>query len=285
MNSEKLLILGCGDLGRRLTQCLNTSHYCITGVRRRPPLVAEENIRYVACDLNDQQALTDVLRPGFDIILATLTPAERSDAGYKKGYVDVCRHLLQSLQTLDQQPRLLIFVSSTGVYGQDDGSWVDEASPAQPTSFSGQRLLEAEQLIRGSGHRHCVVRFSGIYGPGRNRLIEQVQERRATLTPGYSNRIHADDCAAVLGHLIELRRQGGALAPVYLASDCEPAPMAEVVQWLARALGVELPDSAHVRPSENMNKRCRNKLLLSTGFKFRYADYRSGYRALLADAK
>lgn len=287
MNSEKLLIIGCGDLGRRLARELRESSYRITGVRRHPPLNHRDGLEYHPCDVADAAALETVISENYDVIVITMTPAERSDAGYRRAYVDTCRNLLQTLSGQGRTPRLIIFVSSSGVYGQDDGSWVDEASPTRPASFSGQRLLDAEQLVRASGRAHCIVRFSGIYGPGRNRLIEQVREGRATLTDAFTNRIHADDCAAVLAHLIELHRQGQSLAPVYLASDCAPVPMAEVVQWLASQFGgVNVRHCAtSAAPPERVNKRCNNQLLLDSGFEFRYPDYRSGYRMLLAQSE
>ena len=120
--------------------------------------------------------------------------------------MDTVTALLNTLASLNTQPRLIVFVSSTSVYGQKDASWVNEDSPAEPVSYSGKRLLEAEQLLLDSPHTICNVRFSGIYGPGRQRLIRQVIEGHGTAKEPllYSNRIHADDCAGVLAHLIEL---------------------------------------------------------------------------------
>lgn len=307
MNSEKLLIVGCGDIGERLAQTLQGLPYQLTGLRRNPPAV-NDAIDYRRCDVHDRAALKAILQEHYAVIVVTMTPSERSDAGYRQAYVDTCHTLVESLKVNQLTPRLLLFVSSTGVYGQNDGSLVDESSPTLPDSFTGQRLLEAESVISRSGFAHCIVRFSGIYGPGRNRLVEQVRAGHAKVSPAWTNRIHADDCAGVLAHLLECHRRGEPLASVYLASDCAPAPMGEVVCWLAQRLGVSLGETLGEalgkRLMENLagaltanstdknragkavegyNKRCSNRALLSSGYHFRHPDYRSGYSSLLTE--
>jgi nucleoside-diphosphate-sugar epimerase len=276
---EKLLILGCGDIGQRLAQCLPQDAYEVTGLRRNPP----EDLpflRYQACDVTNAEELAEVLKQGFAVIVISMTPSERSDSGYERAYVKTCRNLVGILGTQSLKPRLLIFVSSTAVYGQLDGGWVDESSPTEPEGFSGQRLLEAEGIIQNSGYPNTIVRFSGIYGPNRNRLIEQVKQKRASASTHFTNRIHADDCARSLAHLIELSRKGEKLHSVYLATDSAPAPMLEVVTWLAKQMGVTefLSEAA---TNERGNKRCSNQRLLDSGFVFRYPSFKDGYAELI----
>lgn len=282
MNSEKLLIVGCGDLGLRLARELQNSHYTITGLRRSPPADVPAYLTYRACDVNDPAAFAAVLSEGYSVIVVTMTPSERSDSGYRRAYVDTCKNLVESLHVQAHRPGLLLFVSSTGVYSEEDGGLVDENSPTEPAAFSGRRLLEAENIIRQSGFAHGIVRFSGIYGPGRNRLLQQVREGRASLSGAFTNRIHADDCAGVMAHLIELHRQGEMHAPIYVASDCEPAPMRDVIIWLAAQMKLPLA-ATEAGASERGNKRCSNQLLLASGYHFRYPDYRAGYTALLEE--
>jgi nucleoside-diphosphate-sugar epimerase len=278
-SQEKLLIIGCGDIGQRLAQQLDPNRYQVTGLRRHPPEDLPY-LRYLACDTTQAGQLDAILGDEeFDVIVISMTPAERSDAGYERAYVQTCRNLVAGLKHHQRQPRLVIFVSSTAVYGQSDGSWVDELSPTEPDGFSGKRLLEAEQVVQQSGFAHCSLRFSGIYGPGRNRLIEQVEQKRASASPHYTNRIHADDCAGVLAHLMELNCTEE-LAPVYLATDSSPTPMIEVVKWIARQLGVEdflSPDAVN----ERGNKRVNNRRLLASGYALRYPDFRTGYAQLI----
>lgn len=277
---EKLLIIGCGDIGQRLAQQLEPNRYQITGLRRHPP----EDLpclRYRSCDATQSGQLKTILGDeAFNVIVISMTPADRSDAGYDNAYVQTCQNLVAGLKHHQQRPRLVIFVSSTAVYGQNDSSWVDELSPTEPEGFSGKRLLEAEQVIQQSGFAHCIVRFSGIYGPGRNRLIEQVKQKRASASPHYTNRIHADDCAGVLAHLIELQHTQD-LASVYLATDSSPTPMIEVVSWIAGQLGVEdflSPDAVN----ERGNKQISNRRLLASGYALRYPDFRTGYAELIS---
>jgi nucleoside-diphosphate-sugar epimerase len=126
-----------------------------------------------------------------------------------------------------------------------------------------------------------VVRFGGIYGPGRTRLIDSVRSGQARCEPGlYTNRIHRDDCAGVLEHLLAL----AAPAPLYIGVDDEPALQCEVLRWLAQQLGVPppvpsgAPDDSRRRGG---NKRCCNARLRASGYRLLYPSYCEGYTALL----
>ncbi|RYY73874.1 MAG: SDR family oxidoreductase [Gammaproteobacteria bacterium] len=280
LSKEQVLIVGCGDIGLRLAQRLPQDSYEVTGLRRRPP---EDTsfLRYQMCDVTDASQLAKALRKEYAAIVISMTPCERSDAGYQQAYVQTCQNLLDGLRA-SQNSAFLIFVSSTAVYGQMNGEWVDENSATEPDSFSGKRLLEAEAIIRESEFLSAVVRFSGIYGPGRNRLIEQVRQAKASASTHITNRIHSDDCAACLAHLIKLKRNGEQLEPIYLASDSSPTPMLEVVTWLATQMRVKdflSPDAVN----ERGNKRCSNRQLLDSGFVFRYPTFKEGYAQVLAD--
>lgn len=279
-------ILGCGDIGQRLAAQL-PAHIPVVGLRRTP--TDHPRIDYRAADLTRRDSLQARLPLINDVIVITMTPSDYSDAGYQRAYVHTVANLLGVLDERaargeGQAPRLILFVSSSSVYGQRSGEWVDEASATEPDGYSGTRLLEAEALLDASYYQTSRVRFSGIYGPGRHRLIQQVHDGKGSpdLAPGaaplYSNRIHVDDCAGVLAHLIGLP----AVQPVYLASDCEPSPLGEVKQWLAAQLGY---DAAHLQPgadaASRASKRCRNQRLLDSGYRFRYPTYQQGYRQVL----
>ncbi|WP_062058361.1 SDR family oxidoreductase [Cellvibrio sp. OA-2007] len=276
---EKCLIIGCGDIGQRLALQLHPFGYQVTGLRRS---VCDHlpYLHYRSGDATNLEQMRSLLAEEFNIIVISMTPGERSDAGYKQAYVDSCQVLLQALDLQQQKPRLILFVSSTAVYGQQDGSWVDETSPTTPEGFSGKRLLEAEQLIVQSGYAHIILRFSGIYGPGRRRLIDQVAQQRASASPHFTNRIHADDCAGVLAHFIEQSKQQ-TLDSLYLASDSSPTPMIEVVSWIAEQLGAEDFLAADA-VNERGNKRISNQRLLASGYRFCHPDFRSGYATLLS---
>ncbi|MGH1484692.1 MAG: NAD-dependent epimerase/dehydratase family protein [Cellvibrionaceae bacterium] len=283
-SQETVLLLGFGDIAKRLAKKLSSS-YQITGVRRRSELV--QGITTVQADCSDLTEMQNLLTQHFDVIVVTMTPSEMSDEGYEKAYVQTVKTLLAALAHNAQTPRLLIFVSSSSVYGQQQGEWVDEQASTEPSSYSGKRLLEAENLLSQSEFASCSVRFSGIYGPGRRRLIEQVVAGHGAAKEPvlYSNRIHSEDCAGILAYLIE-RQKTQVIAPVYLASDCEPTPLYDVKQWLAEQLALPVD---HLKPKPlgrtlRSSKRCSNKQLLATGYQFQYPTFKEGYRAVLESA-
>lgn len=281
MKAEKpsVLLAGCGDIACRLANLLD-DRFDMTGLRRQPGSLPP-HIRPLAADLCDAEAVAMALAGlRFDYVIITLTPGERCEQRYRQVYVEGTRHLLMALQG---SPRLL-FVSSTSVYAQDDGEIVDESSPAKGSGFSGQCLREAESLVSGSGFSASNVRFSGIYGPGRERLLRMVREGRvdSRAAAHWTNRIHADDCARVLAFLIERWQSGIAPRDCYVASDACPVQSGTVWQWLAAEAGVTDPLAGLAwQQQESKGKRCDSHQLRSDGFRFLYPDYQSGYRALL----
>jgi nucleoside-diphosphate-sugar epimerase len=169
-----------------------------------------------------------------------------------------------------------LFTSSTAVYGQRKGEWVDESSMTEPLRFNGRLLLEAEAIVHEAPETGINVRLSGIYGPGRTRLVRKVWNGEATATSSWTNRIHLEDCAGVLHHLMRLESPEA----LYLGSDDEPVTAAGVVTWLSAELGVAAPP---VAVAERLNKRCRNTRLRDTGYQFEYPTFREGYRPVVQE--
>ncbi|MDE0331604.1 MAG: sugar nucleotide-binding protein, partial [Nitrospinae bacterium] len=175
---------------------------------------------------------------------------------------------------------------STAVYAQTDGRRVDEESPTQPTHYSGRILLEGECALLESGHPATILRLSGIYGPGRTRLIDSVRAGKAEVQggpPRYTNRIHRDDCAGALAHLMKM----DAPDEIYVGVDDDPADRRKVLIWLADRLGVPQPreTGAAETPSARAatNKRCSNARLKATGYRFLHPSYREGYAEMIAE--
>ena len=278
----KILFIGCGDIAQRAAGPLGSKHSCF-GLRRNPARLPSE-ITPIMADASDPQQLLSVASNKFDIWIATLSPAEFTHQAYQQSYLAVAQAMAQTVNALHQAPKLIIWVSSTSVYGDNNGDWVDETTKPNPVTFSGKILLQAEQIIQNLPCSSTLVRFSGIYGPGRSRLLSQVQagKGRPKLPEQWSNRIHADDCGAVLAHLIELFESNKPIEPIYLASDCEPVTQYDIRQWLAQKLDVSLIAEAVKLGSI---RRCSNRLLLDTGFKFNYPSYKEGYAALIEDQK
>lgn len=278
-----VLIAGCGYVGTALALRLATAGDVVWGLRRLPDTLSP-SIRPLAADLTAPETLRS-LPTGFDFLFFTAAPDVSSDEDYRAIYVDGLRHLLDALQSQREQIRRVFFTSSTAVYAQSDGAWVDEGSPTEPVHFAGIRMLEAERLVLGGPFPASVLRLGGVYGPGRRGLIERVRQESAVCTDGppvYTNRIHREDCAGALHHLMALGQPGS----VYIGVDHEPAEEPAVLRWLAAQLGVSPPrvqaPSRAAAGRQRGNKRCRNTKLVESGYVFRFPTYREGYAPLLA---
>lgn len=276
----RLLIAGCGYVGTALAAELAGRHE-VFGLRRRwkaPPA----DLTPLEADLEDPGSLRR-LPSGLDAVVYAVSPGERSDDAYRRAFVDGLRRLQDELARSSPGLARFLFVSSTAVYAQTDGEFVDEESPTEPEHFSGRRLLEGEALVgEGPGQGACL-RFGGIYGPGRTGLLERVRRGEAFHPPGpprYSNRIHRDDTAGSLAHLLAVP----ALPSVVLGVDHAPAELREVQLWLAERLGAPTPEARAPRPGSRMaagNRRCCNDRLVALGYRFRFPSYREGYADLL----
>lgn len=277
----RILIAGCGYVGNALAEMLVALGHDVHGLRRNiaalPPGVSP-----IAADLARGEGL-EGLPEDLDVVVYAVGAEARTEAAYQAAYLDGQRNLGAALARFGGVPRY-VFVSSTAVYGQDDGSWVDEDSLAAPAAFNGRLMLEAEALARDAAPRSVVVRFGGIYGPGRRWLIDSVRAGRPVSPESaaeYTNRIHRDDCAGVLTHILRL----GAPSSLYVGVDDEPAPRHEVLGWLAERLGVPTPPGSRAgRAASASGKRCRNDRIRGAGYAFRYPTYREGYAAMLAPA-
>jgi len=164
-----------------------------------------------------------------------------------------------------------------------DGEWVDEDSLTEPSRVNGQLQLLSEQRILAENKNNLVVRFAGIYGPGRKRMLNMARQGGPIQfkPPYYTNRIHKEDCVGVLAFLFEKRLDGTKLHSHYLACDDEPVPMWEVVSWLTKKLKCKLPEIKQADKDANQNKRCCNKRLKELGYHFQYPTYREGYPQLI----
>ena len=182
-----------------------------------------------------------------------------------------------------EPPRRVFFVSSTSVYGERGGGWVDETTPPGPRGFAGESLVAGERRMRAGPIPATVVRFAGIYGPGRGWMIERARSGASCAgdPPKFTNRIHRDDCAGVLAHLVEL---GDRCNDAYIGVDDAPVEECEVLEWLAARLGAPAPRRVHgdEAVAQGMGKRCSNARLRASGYRFRYPTFREGYAAVLA---
>jgi Nucleoside-diphosphate-sugar epimerases len=279
LQSKSVLFLGFGDIARRTADVLPECPYVAVSRSIRDVSAGAE---FWCCAADSPAICARMQNRVFDAVIITLTPADHTPAAYERAYVETLQNLLPVWRA--QPPGLILFVSSTSVYHQSDGGWVDEESEVLPEHFSGRCLLRAESLLRESDLPVCIVRFAGIYGPGRDFLLRQVRAGKGG-SAEFTNRIHADDCAGVLAHLLRRHFAGEALEPLYIGCDSGPAPAAEVRRWLAEHIGVD-PNSLVPSTSERGgNKRCSNRRLLASGYRMLYPSYREGYGALLTSGE
>lgn len=270
----RVLIAGCGDVGNVLATTLMRDGHLVYGLKRDTSTLPE-GTRPVRADLLDPATLTN-LPSHIDRLVYMPTPASRDQAGYEAIFIRGWSNLWASLA---MQPARCLLVSSTAVYGESGGAVVNEETEPRPTRFNGRVLLDMERLARQCAEHLVVARISGIYGPGRDRLIRlaassglEVQQ----FPPEFTNRIHLDDAAAALRHLLEIDRPDD----LYLVTDDLPAPRYDVLSWLAKTQGHEPPKGLVVENAAQ-GKRVSNRKLRESGFSLTYPDYRSGYTSVL----
>ena len=267
-----VLIAGCGDVGRELARRLLADGHEVYGLRRRAHLLPA-GVQPVAGDLGDPDSLRAV-PGGLDVLCYAAAADGRSAAAYRAAYVDGVRNVLRAVARTSTLRRVL-YTSSTRVYSQNGGEWVDEESPTGGDDIYARLLLEGEAAARESAAPAVIVRLAGIYGPGRTRLIDRVRAGDAC-GAAYTNRIHRDDCAGILHHLLRLDRP----LPLYLGADHEPATQCSVMDWIAGRLGLPAPARSG-SDTAVAGKRCRNARLVASGYAFEYPGFRDGYGAMI----
>ena len=277
-NIARVIIAGCGDIGIGLGIKLVEQGHEVWGLRRNVNHVPPP-IKPLAADLTKFETLENLPR-GLDWIFIILTPDQFDDGSYKKAYVDSTRNLLRYLDERGETPERIFFASSTSVYAQSNGEWVDESSPTEPVSFSGCRMLEAEKILSDSPLLTTSVRFAGIYGPNRIRFINQLKNRKIGSLANqyaYRNLIHREDVIGILIHLMALPQPH----PIYNGVDNNPVISTELMQWVATKLGVSVPDRVEsqsvLSKRGKTNKRCSNERLVQSGYTFKYPSYQEGY--------
>jgi nucleoside-diphosphate-sugar epimerase len=295
MSAKRILIVGCGKIGLRVATLLSKTHQ-VWGLKRSAQHKNTQNvsnesvsdIQFITADVGKPESLINQLPENLDYIIYCIAPTERNETAYREVYLTGLQNIIASLPNQNTLKRLY-FVSSTSVYHQDDHSLVDETSPTLPSSFSGRVLLEAEAYCSQLPIPSTVIRFSGIYGAGRSRLIDQVKMNNAKLSTNtrLTNRIHEDDCVGFILHLIQQDMKGKINEPMYLASDSEPVELNEVIRFLAATLGLALNENPSIDAEKRRagNKKCSNQKMLSSCYQLDFPSYREGYSAMIGAMK
>lgn len=282
-------IAGAGYVGARLAEMLVADGSTPIGLKRDPSNLPP-GVRGVAADVSDPatlRALSDAIHPDDPLhaVVYAVSPAGRSEDAYRAAYVDGVGNVLDFLRDHMPHPVRFILVSSTGVYGQDDGRWVDENTPPEPADATGSVILAGERAAADRDGGAVILRLGGIYGPGRTRTVASVLDGSAgcPAPDRYGNRIHRDDAAGAIRHLIGLADPAG----TYIGVDRDPAPLRTVYRWIARRGGVTDPcaqDQGGTREGgsrRGTNKRCSSDRIGGSGYRFRYPTFREGHAPLV----
>ncbi|MFK0570292.1 SDR family oxidoreductase [Endozoicomonas sp.] len=287
MNKLNILIAGCGavgcELGRQLTsmKCFN-----VWGLRRNISKLPS-GVHPIQGDLFQEEGLGQ-WPEHLDYVVYSAASDGSSEEQYRRAYISGLQNILSRLTKKNDHPKRILFTSSTSTFHQNDGEWVNEISETCPIKLNGKVMLEAEALLRNSPFPTTAIRFGGIYGPGRNRLVNRVLKGEGCPKEPliYSNRIHQKDCAGIIAHLIRRDMDNLPVDNLYLGTDSDPATTHDVLQWLGQQLDVTLDNVNYPSPPSSQqggNKRCSNQRLMETGYKFYFPDFKAGYSGLLHD--
>jgi nucleoside-diphosphate-sugar epimerase len=281
----RVVVLGCGYVGLELGRQLREDGHDVVGVRRSDSgldAVADAGLDPVRADVTAPETLADV--PDADWLVFAASSGGRGATAARRVFVDGLRNAVDEFATRDSPPERLVYTSSTGVYGDHDGDWVDEDTPLDPTTDKTRVLAEAEDVALSAPVDSTVARFAGLYGPDRYRLERYLD---GPVTEGYLNMVHRDDAAGAVRFALE---EG--VDDVLLVVDDEPVSKWEFADWLADACGVDRPEkrtkaerlaagdlSEAARRRILTSKRCSNGRLRALGYEFAYPTFRAGYRA------
>ncbi|MFW6458755.1 MAG: NAD(P)H-binding protein [Halodesulfurarchaeum sp.] len=277
-----VLIVGCGYVGIELGRQLTPEHR-VTGVRRSTAgldAVTEAGLEAVHGDASNP---TDLLSlPSADAIV--YAASARGGASARETYVDALETVVDHFGNRRSEPDQLVYTSSTGVYGDHGGDWVDEETPLRPTTDRERTLVEAERVALEAGTPaidRTVLRFGGIYGPGRS-PVERYLE--GPVSPGYGNFVHRDDAAGGIAHVLTSDAEFPSVLNVV---DDEPMERPALARWIADRQGVEPPEivpledrdlSQSRRERLAANKRVSNARLHEAGYSLRYPTVEDGIR-------
>jgi nucleoside-diphosphate-sugar epimerase len=284
MTVNKLLILGCGYVGEQLAKACIAEGVKVTGTTRSE--VRAEELQALGVDAvvaDSPELLPDKTLRQCDVLLDSI-PLTRDEKGMHASQLQWLPQIAPKLSKL----RWAGYLSTTGVYGDAGGAWVDEAYPCNPTSERGSERLIAEQAWLDSRLPAEVFRIAGIYGPGRNigpRLMAGGYRAVRWQPEHWSNRIHVDDIVAALMAAINAPRR----ARICNLSDDEPLPHADYVTELARLIGAPAPELLTPEEGEQQlspmaleffrdNKRISNRMLHRELLpELRYPSFRDAY--------
>ena len=284
----RVLIVGCGYIGLPLGTELVKQGHEVFGLRRAHAAEAElksAGIQPLIGDITKAEQLAQ-FPASYDWVVNCVSASGGGVEEYREVYLRGMQNLIRWLAPAP--PKKFVYTSSTSVYGQNDGSLVEENSPTEPPVETGKILVETERVLLEAARQQrfpgVVLRLAGIYGPGRGYWFKQYLKNEARIEGAGTrilNMIHRDDVAGAIIAALKDGRPG----EVYNVVDDEPVSQLHFFQWLSGPLEKELPPSVPedpdaVRKRGVTNKRvCSRRLKLELGYQFKYPTFREGYTA------
>ena len=287
---RQLLVIGAGYTGLRLARAARQRGLAVRLTSRRPRQGEDpdQELGWLQFDSASEPALVPAAEAlaGITDVLVSVPPVQ----GRAEPNLELLGPLLRQLPL-----QWLGYLSTTGVYGDTGGAWVDETGPPAPRAGRSQARLAAEQAWLASGLPVQIFRLPAIYGPGRSPFASlRAGQSRLIHKPGQVfSRVHVDDVVGCLLHCLALP-SGRRPTVLNVTDDC-PCPSSETLGYAAHLLGLKLPlvenygaieasMGAMARSFWSENRRASNQLLRTTlGYDLRYPSYREGYRACLAE--
>jgi len=273
-----LLIAGCGYLGTALGKTHVDNQESVWGICRSQDTLQRlktAGISPIQADLNELVPNDLMIASKCDAVVACQSPSRESDS-YSITYHDATQNLLKACK--DFNLKKFIFISSTSVYGDHNGEWVDENTPCKPVTDNAKCLLETENMVLASSLPTIVLRLAGIYGPGRNRADRLAKgEVKPVFGDAYTNRIHVYDIVQAIDTLIEK----GSAGEIYVGADDEPATEKDFNSWMCEKLGLPKDTQTGKSYPQRGSKRCKNQKLKQLGVEWKYPSYKEGYSALI----
>jgi nucleoside-diphosphate-sugar epimerase len=286
----RVLSIGCGYVGLALSRELIARGGQLTALRRSagdPAASTVPGLEWWSADITRPDTLPRLTRP-FEAVVQCVAAGGGGADDYRRTYLEGTRHVLEWLAATP--PGKFVYTSSTGVYGQDDGSVVDETSPTAPSSATAEILIATEQLLleasRARGFPAIILRLSGIYGPGRGYWLRQFLSGEARLEGDgrrVLNMVHREDVVGAVVAALERGTPG----TIYNVTDNEPVTQSALFRWLAARLGRPFPPPAEAdliatRRRGVTNKRVSNlRLREELGYALKYPTFREGFEAEL----
>ena len=270
---RRVLIAGCGFVGQATARHFHRAGWEVAAFTRSAEAAAsleQEPYPVEACNLTDRTALAkQETWQGMDLIIHCASSGRGGADTYRAVYLDGARNLFEILA-----PRRILFTSSTSVYAQADGAWVDEESAALPDVETGRILRQTEQFVIDAGG--IVARLAGIYGPGRSILLRKFFAGEAVIEDQgerYLNQVHRDDVATALLALATAEARG-----IFNVVDDQPEMQRTVYEWLAQRFAFPIPPRAPRAPARKRgwtNKRVSNARLRALGWVPRHPSFRT----------